>query len=282
MAVLVDLDLEFLKDVPNEGLKKIVNILVYDPEDGKKRRSESISDTQLFANNYPNNLGDMVNEIIHEIQLFGGESITNKVRGHGVKYREILTDICDKLDIKYLKQDSTPAIEFEFLRRVLFDSIVNYSEEYIDSVLLDLDVEIPEECTLEEKIDKIKELVNNRSTRLEVYHKLITTGSANADGVAGKLMADAIKAGAIGAGFIPIVKQTAGQMLKKFAGSILPGVQILLGLWTARDLLTMWTGPAFRVTTPCAILISVLREEQYQISVSREEQKNVEERINTD
>ena len=36
MAVLVDLDLEFLKDVPNEGLKKIVNILVYDPEDGKK------------------------------------------------------------------------------------------------------------------------------------------------------------------------------------------------------------------------------------------------------
>ena len=118
----------------------------------------------------------------------------------------------------------------------------------------------------EEKIDKIKELVNNRSTRLEVYHKLITTGSANADGVAGKLMADAIKAGAIGAGFIPIVKQTAGQMLKKFAGSILPGVQILLGLWTARDLLTMWTGPAFRVTTPCAILISVLREEQFQVN----------------
>ena len=163
-----------------------------------------------------------------------------------------------------MKQDSTPAIEFEFLRRVLFDSLVNYSEEYIDGVLFDLDVEMPEECTLAEKIDKIKELVNNRSTRLKVYHKLITTGSANADGVAGKLMEEAIKAGAIGAGFIPIVKQGAGQILKKFAGAILPGVQILLGLWTARDLLTMWTGPAFRVTTPCAILISVLREEQFQ------------------
>ena len=97
MGVLVDLDLEFLKDVPNEGLKKIVDILVYDPKDGKKRRSESISDTKLFTNNYPNNLDDMINEIIHELQLFGGESITNFFRGHGVKYREILTDIVTSL-----------------------------------------------------------------------------------------------------------------------------------------------------------------------------------------
>lgn len=280
MAVLVDLDLEFLKDVPNEGLKKIINILVYDPEDGKKRRSESISDTQLFANNYPNNLGDMVNEIIHEIQLFGGETFTNLFRRHGVKYREILTDICDKLGIKYGKKDSIGAIEFEFLRRVIFDSIEKYSEQYLDCVLEDLEVEMPEESTQEEKIDKIKELVNNRHTRLGVYHKLVTSGSTCADGVSGKLLKDAVKAGAIGAGFIPIVKEGVGQVLKKYAGVFIPGVQILLGIWTAHDLLTMWTGPAFRVTTPCAILISVLREEQYQISVSRE--KNVEERINTD
>ena len=142
MSVLVDLDLEFLKDVPNEGLKKLVDILVYDPKDGKKRHSESISDSKLYANSYPNNLDKMVNEIIHELQLFGGETLTNKLRGHGVRYREILTDICDKLDVKYRKQDSTPAIEFEFLRRVLFDSIANYSEEYIDGALEDLDVKM--------------------------------------------------------------------------------------------------------------------------------------------
>ena len=264
MGVLVDLDLEFLKDVPNEGLKKIVDILVYDPEDGKKRRTESLSDTKLFANNYPDNLDKMINEIIHELQLFGGETLTNKVRGHGVKYREILTDICDKLDIKYRKQDSISAIEFELLRRVLYDSIVNYSDQYIDSVLEDLDVDMTEDSSLEDKVDKIKDLVNNRSTRLKVYHKLISPGSAGTDGVAGKLIEDAMKAGAIGAGFIPIVKQGVGQIFKKFAGAILPGVQILMGIWTAHDLLTMWTGPAYRVTTPCAILISVMREEYYQ------------------
>ena len=266
MSVLVDLDLEFLKDVDNDGLVKLVDLLVYDPKDGKKRRSGSLKGTKTFDKNYPKHCVDMVNEIIHELQLFGGETLTNLVRGHGVKYRELLTDICDKLDIKYRKRDSIQAIEFEFLRRVIFDSVENYSEQYIDGVLEDLDVELPEESTIEDKIDKIKELVNNRSTRLTIYHKLITTGSANADGVTGKLMEEAIKAGAIGAGFSPIVKQGAGQILKKFAGAILPGVQILLGIWTARDLLTMWTGPAFRVTTPCAILISVLREEQYQES----------------
>ena len=263
MGVLVDLDLEFLKEVPNEGLKNIVDILVYD-QDGKKRRSGSLIDTKSFNNYYPEYCVEMVNEIIHELQLFGGETFTNIFRRHGVKYREILTDICDKLGIKYGKKDSIGAIEFEFLRRVIFDSIEKYTEQYLDCVLEDLEVEMPEESTPEEKIDKIKELVNNRSTRLKVYHKLITTGSANADGVAGKLMEEAIKAGAIGAGFIPIVKQGAGQIFKKYAGAILPGVQILLGLWTARDFLTMWTGPAFRVTTPCAILISVLREEQFQ------------------
>ena len=61
-------------------------------------------------------------------------------------------------------------------------------------------------------------------------------------------------------------QQGVCQIFKKFAEAILPGVQILMEISTAHDLLTMWTGPAFRVTTPCAILISVLREEQYQNS----------------
>ena len=50
MKILPDIDLEFLNDVSNEGLKKIVDLLVYDPKDGKKRISESLTNTILYNN----------------------------------------------------------------------------------------------------------------------------------------------------------------------------------------------------------------------------------------
>lgn len=264
MSIKVDLDLEFLKEVPNEGLKKLADILVFDIKDGEKRRTQKLADKREFVNHYPDKLHDCVNEIIHELQLYGGDSIVNYFRGNGVSYREILTDVCDKQDIRYKKTDTVAAIEFELLRSVIFDSIDEYKEEAIDDVLEDFGVEVNSDMGMDEKKDCVKELVNNPSTRLEAYHTFISQGSCSADSYIQQLGWDTLKGAAVAGGFAPVVKAGASQLLKKAAGYIIPGVQVVLGLWTISDLTRMVTGPAFRVTAPSVLLIGVLREEYNQ------------------
>lgn len=255
MSIKVDLDLEFLKEVPNEGLKKLADILVYDIKDGEKRKTQKLANKLVFVNHYPDKLNCCVNEIIHELQLFGGDSIVNLFRRHGVSYREILTDVCDKLNIRYKKTDSIPAIELELLRSVAFDSIDNYKEEAINDVLEEFGIKVNSDMGMDEKKDCVKELINNPSTRLKAYHTFISQGSCSADNYNQQFGWDALKSLGVAGGFV------ANQLLKKGVGYIVPGVQILLGLWTISDLTRMVTGPAFRVTAPSVLLIGVLREE---------------------
>lgn len=264
MSIKVDLDLEFLNDVPNEGLKKLADILVYDIKDGEKRKTQKLANKLVFVNHYPDKLNYCVSEIIHELQLYGGDSIVNLFRRHGVSYREILTDVCDKQNIRYKKTDTVAAIELELLRSVAFDSIDKYKEEAIDEVLEDFGIKVNSDMRMDEKKDCVKELINNPSTRLKAYHTFISQGSCSADSYTQQLGWDALAGVAFAGGFSPIVKAGASQLLKKAGGYILPGVQIVLGLWTISDLTRMVTGPAFRVTAPSVLLIGVLREEYNQ------------------
>ena len=126
----MDYNLEFLNDCSNEQLKTLVDILVFD-KDGQKRISESLSNTKDFAECYPNNLKPLIPQMIKEFQLFGGNSIMNLLRGHGVEYREILEDVCDRLKVNYNKKLSIELIEGELLRKIAVTTIEKMSDEDI-------------------------------------------------------------------------------------------------------------------------------------------------------
>lgn len=256
MKILPDIDLEFLNDVSNEGLKKIVDLLVYDPKDGKKRISESLTNTILYNNCYATGeLHEMVNEIIHEFQRFGADTIVNLFRKYGVKYREILSDICKSKKIYIPKGCSVSYMEFELLRRLIYDSIAKLSNEYIDAVIEDLGLECSLEADIEYKKDLIFEAVNDRKTRLKVYHCILSSGSTEISGKTGEILRDA--------SFKVVAAVGVRQFVGKSALAFVPGAQIALISWGVFDLLTLASGPAYRVTIPCTIIIAILREEMF-------------------
>ena len=119
---LEDPDLAFLPECSNEDLKTFADLLVYDKDD-KPRISEELSKTRTYKEFYPKELNKICREIIHEFQLFGGDAVANAVRGHGVPYRQILMDVCDRNKVNYNKNSSTERIEMCFEWDRFFDLV---------------------------------------------------------------------------------------------------------------------------------------------------------------
>lgn len=225
---MTDKDLAFLKECSNEQIKLLADFIIYDT-DGKKRITEEISNTKEFQLYYPNNMLALLPSIINELQLFGGNSIANSVRKHGVSYRTILEDVCDLLKVNYQKNIPTDLLEQYLLQKVLVMSVDKMSENDIHH--------ISEKLTKEE----LKNQIGLLKAGSPLFIKLTTM-------IIGNL---AVKYG---------LKQAAG-FVAKFAGGRMfalltgPVGWIIAGVWTAVDI----AGPAYRVTVPCTLTIAYLR-----------------------
>lgn len=225
---MTDKDLAFLKECSNEQIKLLADFIIYDT-DGKKRITEEISNTKEFQLYYPNNMLALLPSIINELQLFGGNSIANSVRKHGVSYRTILEDVCDLLKVNYQKNIPTDLLEQYLLQKVLVMSVDKMSENDIHH--------ISDKLTKEE----LKNQIGLLKAGSPLFIKLTTM-------IIGNL---AVKYG---------LKQAAG-FVAKFAGGRMfalltgPVGWIIAGVWTAVDI----AGPAYRVTVPCTLTIAYLR-----------------------
>lgn len=100
-----DRDLLFLQQARNEDLKTLVDILTYDT-DGEIRLAEQLTNTDAYLCCYPNQLNRMWKEIAGELQRFGGNTLMNLYRGKGVAYREILEDVCRKMNVVMIAVNS--------------------------------------------------------------------------------------------------------------------------------------------------------------------------------
>ena len=125
---LEDPDVAFLPECSNEDLKTFVDLLVYDKDD-KLRITEELSKTRAYKEFYPKEMNKICKEIIHEFQLFGGDTVANKIRGCGIPYREILMDVCDKKKVNYNKNSSTERIEMCFVQRILDEALEEMDED---------------------------------------------------------------------------------------------------------------------------------------------------------
>lgn len=225
---MADKDLDFLYQCSNEQLKLLADFMLYD-KDGKLRWTEEISSTQAFKLYYPHEIVKLVPTLIDELQKFGGNTLFNMFRGHGVSYREILTSVCKQLKVSYHKDASTELIEHYMLQKFLIMSVEKMTEEDVHHLSEKLSKE-----TLKDQIGLLKagSPLFIQFTTMLVAKMAAKYGLKQAAGLVAKFM--------------------GGRAFAVLAGPI--GWVLSLG-WVAFDI----AGPAYRVMIPCTITIAYLR-----------------------
>lgn len=237
MAYRYDSDLEFLGRMNSEDLDDLVYCLTHD-RDGSVRLTEELTTNELYKQHYPDHV-KYWELIAAEIQCFGANTFATMLRGgKGVKYKEILMDVCDKMKVNYNKDSSVERIEGNLLMKVLIDALEKMSPE------------------------ELKELAE-------------ATGVKNTSGITAEIMVGVFQAIFRAGGFKSyqltvivvnaVLKALIGRGLS-FAGNVAltrimailtgPIGWVITGLWTVIDI----AGPAYRVTIPAVIQVAALRQ----------------------
>ncbi|OKS97740.1 hypothetical protein ACN58_18045 [Escherichia coli] len=142
---LNDSDLDFLQHCSEEQLANFARLLTHN-EKGKTRLSSVLMRNELFKSmeGHPEQHRRNWQLIAGELQHFGGDSITNKLRGHGKLYRAILLDVSKRLKLKADKEMSTFEIEQQLLEQFLRNTWKNMDEEHKQEFLHAVDARVNE------------------------------------------------------------------------------------------------------------------------------------------
>ena len=232
---LVDDDLKFLAKCHNDDLKVLTDYLTTD-KDGKERITEGLTSTEAYKICYPDKLNDIWDDVAHELQLFGGNTLLNIFRGHGVPYREILIDVCKKMKVNFNKDAKIEFIEDSLLRKCLEDSIENMSAEDLQQLVLSMN---------------IKTANYSKEAMVAALQVAIRMGGFTSYKIA-VVVANAVCKALLGRGLTVVANAALTRYMAIFAGPI---GWLLLSIWTAIDI----AGPAYRVTIPCCIQIAYMR-----------------------
>jgi len=232
---LVDDDLKFLAKCHNDDLKVLTDYLTTD-KDGKERLTEGLTSTEAYKICYPDKLNDIWDDVAHELQLFGGNTLLNIFRGHGVPYREILNDVCKKMKVNFNKDARIEFIEDSLLRKCLEDSIENMSAEELQQLVQTMN---------------IKTANYSKEAMIVALQVAIRTGGFTPYKIA-VVVANAVCRALLGRGLAIATNAALTRYMAIFAGPI--GL-LLTVILTAIDI----AGPAYRVTIPCCIQIAYMR-----------------------
>lgn len=226
-----DLDLEFLEKCTDEELGGLFDILVYD-KDGKKRNTEGLTKTISYRR-YGRKFSNYWEDIAGELQYYGGNTIANTFRGHGVEYEEILDDVLKALKIDNDDLYTVEDKENTLLQNVFSNMIENMSVEQKKELAKELD---------------LKTLDFSKGAMLMAAQGLIRFGGLGLVRLAG-VIAGYVSKVALG----KVAVAGAGRVLGVLAGPIGWGIT---GAWTLLDI----ASPAMRVTIPATVMVSCLRK----------------------
>ncbi|HBP6666446.1 TPA: hypothetical protein L6A99_02600 [Pseudomonas aeruginosa] len=185
----------------------------------------------------------LVSELLH----FGGNSIANLLRSQGASWASIVVDVLDHLKGKREDGDSIVELERRVLVQLLRHSWAKLSKAELDPL-----------C----EVLKINGMPDQ--DQLEVLRQAVM-GATEVGTTLAKILAAAMASSTFGASaaFTGLSWGGAAAGVAQFAagrgGSIALGpIGLALGgIWGAYSL----TGPAFRVTVPCVVLIALIRLE---------------------
>ncbi|WP_219352179.1 acidic protein MsyB [Citrobacter sp. Colony219] len=227
VTYLNDDDLDFLQHCSEEQLANITRLLTHN-EKGKARLSSVLNHNDLFKSmeGHPEQHRRNWQLIAGELQHYGGDSIANKLRGHGKLYRAILLDVSKRLKLKADKEMSTFEIEQYLLEHFLRNAWQKMDAEHKQEFLQAVDAKVSE---LEELLPL---LMKDRNLAKGVSHLL--------SGQLTKILRTHAAVSVIGHGLL------RGAGLGGPVGAALNGVKAV-------------SGSAYRVTIPAVLHIACLR-----------------------
>lgn len=237
MAYRHDPDLEFLEQCASKDLGDLVYCITHD-KDGSARLTEELTATAVYKRHNPDH-HQYWELIAAEVQCFGANSFATIFRGgKGVQYKEVLTDVCEKMKVNFNKDSSVEVIEQNLLMKILKDSLEKMSTAEVRQLAESLGVKNFNVVTAETLVggfQTIFKMGGFKSYQLTV------------------IVVNAVMKALIGRG---LSFAATGTLMR--AASVLTGPigWVITGLWTAVDL----AGAAYRVTIPAVIQIAFLRQ----------------------
>ena len=237
MAYRYDTDLEFLSKCKSEDLNELVFCLTHD-KDGGPRLTEELTTNALYKRHHPDH-HQYWELIAAEVQCFGANSFATIFRGgKGVPYKEVLTDVCDKMKVNYNKESSVETIEQHLLMKILKDSLEKMSASEIRELAESLGVKNTNSITAEALISSFQAIF--RMGGFKSYQLTLVVVNAVMKALVGRGLA------------------LAGNAALTRVAAVMTGPigWVITGLWTAIDL----AGAAYRVTIPAVIQIAFLRQ----------------------
>ena len=234
-----DPDLEFLKLCDNDDLKILCDFMLRDA-DGDKRWTESLSSEERFKKCEGNyiNVWDL---IAGELQLFGGDTIANIPRRHGVLHRELLTDVCDVLKVNYDAKSEIDRIEMNLLLKVCEEALEKMTEQEKRAFAEEMNLD-PERLAV--------------STMILSLRKVIVKGGLSAYKLA-MIIADVVVKHLLNRGLMMGAGSSLARSMAIIAGPFSAGP---IGILLTLSSFPLITGPAYRVTVPCAIQVAYMRQ----------------------
>lgn len=237
-----DIDLEFLENVSSEDLNQLVYILTHDIKDKKTRWAEKLTSNNEYKKYAPDH-HKYWHLIAAELQSFGANSVATLFRrGKGVEYKEILTDVCDKMNVNYNKKDLISKIEQELLAKVLETAWEDMTSIERENFLRGINTSLSRLTSRIANIADVKSLLG-----LSGIIGYIVARTAATVAIAPYMTAGSV----------------SGMVL---AALILPRVAALpIAIATMPFLIWQVAGEAYRVTIPACILVATLRK-KYELS----------------
>ena len=217
--------LEILDEMTNEELEVLVRLII--DEGGI---TESLTDYSDYINYSPNHR-KYTYAIKNEIIEYGSNTFWDNQ-----SYKEIVCDVCDKLDVNYNSGRTLEHIEHNLLEVVLEKTWEEMSESQRQEVL--------------ESVSK-----GNKMLPQATAAALIGIFRANGFGAyqLAVVLANSIAKFAVGRGLSLAANAAFTRALSIFTG---PVGMALTALWTVFSI----SGPAYRVTIPVTVYIASIRE----------------------
>jgi len=237
MAYRNDRDLEFLGKIKSAHLCDLVHCLTHDT-DGSSRWTEEITQNELYKQHSPNH-HEYWPLIAGEIQQFGANTFATICRGgEGVSYREVATNVCDKLKVNYNKSSSIQIIENNLLMKILSDALDKMTQKELN--------ELADSIGMKEKSFITPEAL------LGTFQAVFRAGGFKSYQLT-LIVVNGVMKALLGRGL-----SLAGNAALTRTMSVLTGPigWAITGIWTAVDI----AGPAYRVTVPAVIQVAVLRQ----------------------
>ncbi|BBO84061.1 hypothetical protein DSCO28_46270 [Desulfosarcina ovata subsp. sediminis] len=224
-----------LRKCSSEELDNLVGYLTQ-----KGGVSSQLKSTRAYRQWCPDH-SKYADEIIAEIQKYGGNTIFNIARGGvGVTYRDIVLKVASRLKVKTAKDEPIDRIEEKLLMKVLEKSWEKMSNKEKKTLIEGI---MPE--------TGVDDLPKEFPTAL--LKAAIIAGGGIVSYRLSLIVAGAVARASLERGIAFVAGTSLARWSAVFAGAVGLG---LTALWTLFDVL----GPAYRVLVPCVLHISMLRQ----------------------